>query len=215
MTAERSETTWQSRDELLVLHAIRLAGFADTEAVAARVDLPANIVGDTLRVLEGQQLVERIAFADSGGWILTEAGKSRDGELLQEELEASGARPVLLATTEDFESSVNPRLVRAVTDWQLHSSADRTERSVEVLRELTDLADALSDLMTELDGQLPRFSRYPRQFSAALEKARAGDHQWVAGVGRLSCHIVWAELHEDLLSSLGRDRSVEPHQGGP
>lgn len=214
MTAERADTTRQSRDELLVLHAVRLAGFADTQAVTDRVDLPANIVGDTLRVLEGQQLLERMTFADSGGWILTEAGKSRDGELLQEELEASGARPLLQATAEDFESSVNPRLVRAVTDWQLHSSADRTDLSVEVLRELTDLADALSDLMAELDAQLPRFSRYPRQFSAALEKARAGNHQWVAGVGRLSCHIVWAELHEDLLSSLGRDRSAESRQGG-
>ena len=214
MTAERADTTRQSRDELLVLHAVRLAGFADTQAVTDRVDLPANIVGDTLRVLEGQQLLERMTFADSGGWILTEAGKSRDGELLQEELEASGARPLLQATAEDFESSVNPRLVRAVTDWQLHSSADRTDLSVEVLRELTDLADALSDLMAELDAQLPRFSRYPRQFSAALEKARAGNHQWVAGVGRLSCHIVWAELDEDLLSSLGRDRSAESRQGG-
>lgn len=213
MTAERSDS-WQSREELLVLHAVRLAGFADTEAVADRVDLPANIVGDTLCVLNRQHLIERMTFADSDGWILTEAGKSRDGELLKEELEASGARPVLQATAEDFESSVNPRLVRAVTDWQLHSSADRTDRSVEVLRELTDLADALSDLMAELDAQLPRFNRYPRQFSAALHEARAGDHQWVAGVGRLSCHIVWAELHEDLLSSLGHDRSAEPHQGG-
>lgn len=214
MTAERSDTTWQSCDELLALHAVRLAGFADTEAVADRVELPADIVGDTLCVLEGQHLIERMAFADSGGWILTDAGKSRDSELLQEELEASGARPVLQATADDFESSVNPRFVRAVTDWQLRSSADRTDRGVEVLLELTALADALSDLMADLVGQLPRFSRYPRQFSAALHKARADDHQWVAGVGRLSCHIVWAELHEDLLSSLGRDRFEEPHQGG-
>ncbi|MDI6872439.1 transcriptional regulator [Dietzia sp. WMMA184] len=213
MTAERSDS-WQSREELLVLHGVRLAGFADTEAVADRVDLPVSIVGDTLCVLNRQYLIERMTFADSGGWILTEAGKCRDGELLQEELEASGARLVLQATADNFETSVNPRLVRAVTDWQLRSSAERTERGVEVLLELTALADALSDLMAGLVGRLPRFSRYPRQFSAALHKARAGDHQWVAGVGRLSCHIVWAELHEDLLSSLGRDRSAEPHQGG-
>lgn len=208
------DALWQSRAELLVLHAVRLAGFADTEAVADRIDLTANIVGDTLRGLEGQYLIERMTFADSGGWILTEAGKGRDAELLREELKASGARRVLQATVEDFESNFNPRLVQAVTAWQLHSSTDRADRSVEVLRELTDLADGLSFLMADLAGWLPRFSRYPRQYSAALEKARAGDDQWVAGVGRLSCHIVWAELHEDLLSSLGRDRSAEPHQGG-
>ncbi len=213
MTSARSGTTWRSRDELLVLHAVRLAGFADTAAVADRVDLPANEVDDTVRLLDGQHLVEHITFADSGGWILTETGKSRDGELLQEELDASGARPIIQATVEDFEGAANPRLVRAVTDWQLRASGDRTQHSAEVLRELTDLAEVLDNLMTELDARLPRFDRYSRQFSVALEKSRAGDYEWIAGVGRLSCHIVWAELHEDLLSSLGRDRSAE-HRGG-
>ena len=213
MTSARSDTTWRSRDELLVLHAVRLAGFADTAAVTDRVDLPTDSVGATLHVLEGQQLVERMAFADTGGWILTEAGKSRDAELLHEERDASGARPILQATVEDFESAANPRLVGAVTDWQLHDSSDRSQHSVEFLRELIDLADVLGNLMTELDARLPRFGRYSRQFSMALEKARAGDYEWIAGVGRLSCHIVWAELHEDLLSSLGRDRSSEHHRG--
>lgn len=213
MTAERPGTTWRSRDELLVLHAVRLAGFASTAAVVDRVDLPADNVGDTLRRLAGQHFVEHITFADSVGWILTEAGKSRDVELLREELDASGARPILDATVEDFEGDANPRLVRAVTDWQLHDSGDRAQHSVEVLRDLTDLADVLGNLVTELVARLPRFGRYSRQFSAALEQARAGDYEWVAGVGRLSCHIVWAELHEDLVASLGRDRSTEHHRG--
>lgn len=214
MIPDRSDLKWHSSDELLVLHAVRLAGFAGTQAVADRVDLPASNVDDTLRVLAGQHLIERMAFADSSGWILTDAGKSRDAEILREELEASGACPALHVTVEDFESRHNPRLVRVITEWQLHPSTDRGDSSVEVLRELTDLADALSALVAELAALLPRFARYPRQFSAALEKARAGDDQWVAGVGVLSCHIVWAELHEDMLSSLGRGRSVEPRQGG-
>lgn len=210
MIADRSGLTWQSSDGLLVLHAVRLAGFADTEAVADRVDLPSNIVGDTLRVLDGQKLIERMAFGESSGWTITEAGKSRDGELLREELEASGVQPDLQATVDRFETGINSRLVQVITEWQLHPSTDR----VQVLRELTGLADALSALMAELVARLPRFGRYPRQFSAALETARTGDDRWVAGVGRLSCHLVWAELHQDLLSSLGRDRSADPRQGG-
>lgn len=209
MMTERSERTWQSSEELLVLHAVRLAGFADTAAIVERVDLPFSIVDDALHLLERLHFIERMTFADTGGWILTDAGKSRDGELLKEELDATGARPVLQAAAEDFESGVNPRLVRAVTDWQLRSASDRTDHSPEVLRELANLADELGTLMAELGTQLPRFNRYPRQFSTALAKARAGAHQWVAGVGGLSCHIVWAELHEDLLSTLGRDRSTE------
>ena len=213
MTIEPRGLTWPSRHELLTIHAVRLAGFADTQGVADRVDLSLNIVRDTLRSLERQNSIERMTFADSGGWILTEAGKRRDAELLREEREAFGVRPVLQSAVEHFET-VNPVLVRVVTDWQLDSSSGRADRDVEVLRELTNVRDALTDLMAELIGRLPRFSRYPRQFSAALDRAHAGDARWVAGVGRLSCHIVWAELHEDLLSSSGRDRSAEPRQGG-
>lgn len=213
MTGDRTDPR-RSHDELLVLHAVRLAGFADTAAIADRVDLSADSVDGALRLLDGRRLVERMTFADSGGWVLTDAGKSRDGELLREELAASGTRPILLATTEDFESGINPRLVRTVTEWQLRSSPDRTVASVDVMRELTDLADALRDLLVDLVARLPRFARYPRQFTAAAERVRGGDQEWVAGVGRLSCHVVWAELHEDLLSSLGRDRSAEIHRVG-
>lgn len=209
MTTERSDASWSSGDELLVLHAVRLAGFANTGAVADRVDSPTHLVGNALRDLEGGGLIEHMRFSDTGGWILTEAGRLRDGELLRQELENSGAGPVLWSTIESFERSANARLVRVVTDWQLHSAAERMDSVVEVMRELTDLADDLHGLMVDLVGLLPRFGRYPRQFSAAVARARAGDHEWVAGVGRLSGHTVWAELHQDLLSSLGRDRSAD------
>lgn len=209
MMAERSDAPWRSSDELLVLHAVRLAGFADDEAVTDRVDSPTVAIGDTLRDLTVRGLIEHMSFADTGGWILTEAGKLRDGELLALELQASGSGPVLRSTIEDFESSANARLVTVVTDWQLQSATERSDSAVEVMRELTALADELTTLMTGLVEQLPRFGRYPRQFSAAVARARAGDHEWVAGVGRLSGHTVWAELHQDLLSSLGRGRSAE------
>lgn len=209
MMAERSDAPWRSSDELLVLHAVRLAGFAGDEAVTNRVDSPTVPIGDTLRDLAGRGLIEHMRFADTGGWILTEAGRLRDGELLAIELRTSGAGPVLQSTIEDFETSANARLVTVVTDWQLQSATERGDSAVEVMRELTALADELTTLMTGLVEQLPRFGRYPRQFSAAVARARAGDHEWVAGVGRLSGHTVWAELHQDLLSSLGRRRSAE------
>ncbi|CAL9616549.1 hypothetical protein SUDANB121_05767 [Nocardiopsis dassonvillei] len=208
-----AEATRRSRPELLVLHTVRLAGFAGVEAVADRAGLAGDTVLGTLRALEGRKLVEHIAFADSAGWILTEAGKARNAELLRHELEASGARPVLEAASEDFEP-VNSRFVRMVTEWQLAPSSGHAEMSTGLLRELTGTADVLRGLMAGPTERLERFGRYPRQFSAALEKARSGDHRWIAGVGILSCHTVWAELHEDLLSSLGRDRSSEPHERG-
>ena len=41
---------------------------------------------------------------------------------------------------------------------------------------------------------------------AGGEKAPAGQHEWVDGVGFDSCHVVWMELHEDLLGTLGLNR---------
>ena len=203
---------WPTRHEHLVLHAVRLAGFADAQTVATRAELPLRTVSEVLDDLHRGGSVERFAFADSGGWILTDAGKARDAAWLAEELETSGLQPLLAGTTERFET-VNGRLVQVVTAWQLRTPVCDDDRTDDPLGELARIATALDELMAVLAYRLPRFARYPRQFRAALELARAGDLDWVAGVGRLSCHTVWAELHEDLLSSLGRDRSAGAPRG--
>jgi len=70
----------------------------------------------------------------------------------------------------------------------------------------------LARLLGELADSLPRFGDYQEKFSAALARARAGQVQWVAGVGLLSCHTVWMQLHEDLLSTLGISRAAESNR---
>lgn len=205
MTTERSDVLGHSSEELLVLHGVRLAGFATIKAVAQRANLPTNVVGDRLDMLEGHGLVQHMAFGDASGWILTEAGKERDCELLREDLRAFGAESILRVVLEDFENTVNARLVRVITAWQLQSATEQESSSTAVLQELAELDEALEKIMLPLADRLPRFSRYTRQFRDALEQARSGDMHWVAGVGMLSCHTVWAELHQDLLSSLGRE----------
>ena len=55
--------------------------------------------------------------------------------------------------------------------------------------------------------RLLRFEGYSRAYDAAAARAWAGRHDWVDGVGIDSCHVVWMELHEDLLATLGLQRS--------
>ena len=43
----------------------------------------------------------------------------------------------------------------------------------------------------------------------ALRRVRAGEHDWFTKPVIESYHTVWFELHEDLLASLGLDRSSE------
>ena len=66
----------------------------------------------------------------------------------------------------------------------------------------------LGPLCAELTAALERFAGYDERYAAALARAEAGQLRWVDGTGVDSCHTVWIQLHEDLLSTLGIDRST-------
>jgi hypothetical protein len=62
-------------------------------------------------------------------------------------------------------------------------------------------------LLSKFENILPRFAYYRTRLLAALEKAEAGNIQWVSSPTIESYHTLWFELHEDLLRLLGRLRS--------
>lgn len=191
--------------EFEVLHAVRLGGFSSTVAVAERAMATEQSVEQTLRALQQRGMVEFVDFAGTGGWTLTETGRERDAALHAEEMAAPGVHPLVEETAAGFEQ-INPRMVRVVTDWQLAASADRGAVRARTIAELDALYTELDDLMARLVPVLPRYRRYARQFGAATGRAREGQDDAIAGVGTLSCHTVWAEVHQDLVSGLGRER---------
>jgi hypothetical protein len=75
----------------------------------------------------------------------------------------------------------------------------RRHQRVGLSRSLRPIGDQLADDLT-------RFAGYPDRFSAALERVDHGQRNWVDGSRIDSCHTVWFELHEDLLSTLGLER---------
>ncbi|MBB5958626.1 hypothetical protein FHS29_005234 [Saccharothrix tamanrassetensis] len=190
---------------------------ADDLAVARRTGVDRHKVSELLEDNEAYGWVTRVEFAGTGGWTLTGRGKAEDARRLAEELDEARARTVVEDAHRAF-LPLNERLVRACTDWQLkpedgnqfavndHSDPEWDAR---VLDELSALADELGRLVGALTGALARFGGYDERFSAALARARAGEGQWVAGVGVASCHATWMELHEDLLSTLGVERGAE------
>jgi hypothetical protein len=116
---------------------------------------------------------------------------------------------------------LNARLVSACTDWQLRPTAedrlafnDHTDPAWDagVLHELDTLNVALAPLVTRLTAALTRFAGYDIRFDAALQRAHAGQNEWVDRSGIDSCHRVWFQLHEDLVATLGIDRRTE-HNG--
>ncbi|USQ81296.1 hypothetical protein NF556_06525 [Ornithinimicrobium faecis] len=201
------------RAELLILQAVRLTGVADEGAVLDRALLGEHQVREVLEQAAADGLVEQFRLADVGGWVLTESGSVQVARLLSQEVQAADARAVLSAALERFEQ-INGPFVERVAQWQLQSTLATTtgfggadDAAVgALLADLTQSGDDLRSALADLVVALPRFGRYPFQFSAALDRARGEGLRWVTGVGLLSCHAVWAEVHQDLLSSLGLAR---------
>jgi hypothetical protein len=206
-----------SQPDLLVLHSVRIQGMADDDAVAVRFGLDRADTRELLLDDEAYGWVRRAAFGGTAGWSLTDRGRAEDDRRLAEELADADVRGAVERAHEAF-GPLNARLLQACTDWQLLPGQDDRlapnthtdpEWDSRVLDELGALRDELRPLVASLASVLARFEGYDTRFAAALDRARAGQGEWVAGTGLSSCHTVWMELHEDLLSTLGIPRAEQ------
>lgn len=210
--------TRASAPDLLVLHAVRLLGFADGPAVARRFTLDPAATEEALLDAQAWGRVTRSSFADVHGWSLTGRGRAHDEALLADELDRTGREAEVRDVHRAF-LPLNARLRQACTDWQLRptpgdrlAANDHTDATWDgrVLDELAAVGDALAPLGVRLADVLARFDGYGRRFAHAYRRARAGEGTWVDGTDVDSCHRVWFELHEDLVATLGIDRRAEP-----
>ena len=110
------------------------------------------------------------------------------------------------------------RFLAAVTRWQLrpmpgdplaandHSDPRWDDR---VITSLAELGTALGPLCEGLSAALARFGGYAARYTAAASRVQRGEVSWIDGLGIDSCHVVWIQLHEDLLATLGRGRAAD------
>ncbi len=208
--------THDSPPDLLVLHAVRILGFADSAAIARRFQLDPTHVEEFLLDAEAHGWTSHTAFADATGWSLTERGRAQNECQLAAELAGTGRAEEVRRVHGEF-LPLNAILLRACTDWQLRPSpgdrlapndhADSTWDD-RVLDALAGVDQALHPLNEQLGDVLARFRGYDTRFTAALGRARAGDRAWVDRTDVDSCHRVWFQLHEDLIATLGMDRGT-------
>lgn len=206
--------TQASPAELLVLHAVRVLGFADTAAVAHRFELDAATTGERLLDAEANGWVAHTAFAGTAGWSLTDRGRRENGRQLAAELASTGRAGAVRDAYDSF-LPLNGLVLRACTDWQLKPAPgnrllpnDHTDPTWDddVLKVLHGVDQDLAPLIERLAVVLTRFRGYDTRFSVALTRARSGHTAWVDRTDVDSCHRVWFELHEDLVATLGIDR---------
>jgi hypothetical protein len=206
-----------SSPELLTLHAVRLAGYADEGRVSARFGLDRDEVEELLLDFEACGWVARSQFAASSGWSLTEAGRAENESRLSAELAWCGGGVEVTRVHGAF-LPLNARFQQAVTRWQLRplpgQPMARNDHSDfgcddQVHDTLQSVGRQLEPLCADLSCLLTRFDGYAGRYAAALARADRGEHRWVDGVGVDSCHVVWMQLHEDLLATLGLERGRE------
>ncbi|MDV2980527.1 UNVERIFIED_CONTAM: transcriptional regulator [Actinomycetes bacterium ARC8] len=192
--------------ELLVLHAVRVLGYAGTERVIARVKLDEHPVRELIQRAQAAGQVTWTQFADQGGWSLTEAGKAHGEHLLAAELGATKTRTLVQEVLDGF-GPLNSLVAGACTRWQLTELglAQPPADLEQILADLARAADELEVLEARLSSGLSRFAGYHCRFTAAVEHARR-ETGWICGTDRDSAHQIWFELHEDLLATLGRSR---------
>ena len=196
---------------LLVLHALRCGGHSGLARVAAATGLGESDAESALIDLAVAGLVTHEA-GGFGGWGLTADGRLADAERITGELEAAGARTAVTAAYDGF-LVLNPELLDLCTAWQLRSVDgvmtvnDHGDRSYDarVLDRFTGFDRRAAAVGAELSAALPRFGRYRTRLGRALDRAAAGELEYVAD-STASYHTVWAELHEDLLATLGIPR---------
>lgn len=195
----------------LVLHALRLKGFADTSVVATLARLSED---DARVLLEKTAAAGQVSRRDGriSGWALTVEGRATHAELIRAEVEAAGVHDAIDAAYRRFHD-VNNVLLNVCTDWQLRDGAlnDHGDEAYDaaVIARLEAVDAKVQPVCADLGNALERFADYGSRFGHALERVQAGDRDWFAKPMIDSYHTAWFELHEDLLVTLGIERSKE------
>jgi hypothetical protein len=200
---------------LLVLNGVRLKGFADPGALVDTTGLGRPDIDAVLADLAGQGLA---SYRDGrvSGWALTPAGQAEHRQRVAAELEQAGCGAEVEARYQEF-LGLNPRLLAAATAWQMrdldgqavfndHADQAHDDRVLAELRQLHVEALPLASALGQL---FDRYGHYGPRLSAAFARIEAGELDWFTKPLVDSYHTVWFEMHEDLLLTLGRQRSAE------
>lgn len=183
-----------------VLRVLRLRGRASAAAVAASLGAEATAVEEVLRCCEeGDSAVYHDGRIP--GWSLTDAGREEITTLLASEQEAIRAGDEVICAYERF-IELNGDLKQLCTDWQMGSHRDAVRRRLEPIDQ------GIRSELKAAAAELPRLQRYAERLAAAADRFRSGDDDALTRPLSESYHDIWMELHQDLLLTLGRERSA-------
>jgi hypothetical protein len=186
-------------DEFLVLNSVYLRKIASRSAVAECSGLSTETVAAEV---DRAAAAEHVFDVGDGMLMLSESGtqailaeyRSRYGDL-----RASGEAEQWYGRFE----LLNGQFLTAISAWQ-QDGATEPGRLDKLLRLVERQVKALQSVA----GQIPRYALYRTRFEQALDKVERGSSEYVVSPNVDSIHNIWFELHEDILTVLGRPRDV-------
>jgi len=206
--------THHSDPDLLVLHALRLKGFAEPPAVAEATGLAEGDVSERLVTFQQQELVKRREGKVSG-FLLLAGGKERHAALLAEDVATAACGADIEAAYAAFLAH-NETFKQLCADWQLRPvdgtpvPNDHTDAAYDaaVAGRLTALQPDVAAVVDGLAAVMARFGPYTGRLADAAARFAEGDPHALARPLARSYHDVWMELHEDFLVTLRRERDA-------
>jgi hypothetical protein len=199
-----------SDPRFLVLHALRIKGFAKIDVLCDLSGLPPGDVESQLKALQADELA---MFREARAlWQLSPKGREAHGAALTSDVEQAGLRDGLRANYEAF-LELNDAFKALCGDWQLRDGTpnDHSDGAYDtaVIARLHDIDGKVKPLLLGMGDAVERFEGYAPRLGDAAAKVAGGDHKLFTGVMCSSYHDIWMELHEDLILSLGIDRAKE------
>jgi hypothetical protein len=101
-------------------------------------------------------------------------------------------------------AALNREVKQLVFLWQTEAPERRPAQLANLGRLHRRVVPLLDDIVS-LDA---RYASYRERLAAAVHRAGNGEHEYVSGLGVDSFHSVWWQLHAELLSALGRERTA-------
>ncbi len=206
--AEAFVTAHEGDPEFVVLHALRIKGFAHPDVVADIACVELTTIEALLPAMVETGLCKHIPARNL--WQLTPAGRERHAELLRE---VSGHEVDGLREHYEHFLELNNDFKALCAAWQTKGADinDHTDAEYDAARiaELRALHEASLPVVHGFMSAVARFDSYERRLTGSLTRLEGGETRMFTGVMCGSYHDVWMELHEDLVQLLGVDRHAE------